>query len=552
MRLNKDLFFILLLIIFGIVGIKALFHTGYFTSHDGWHQVVRLYYYFQSVKEGIWPPDYVFKLFANYGYPLFIFNYHLPWIIALPFMAINLSVFDSIKAVYMIGFIFSGIAMYLWLRSHFDKLGSFVGALIYMWSPYRFVNIYVRGAIGEATIFIFIPLLLLAIDKLKKKFSWGMVVLGALAFTGMVLSHAIVAMLIGGFILFYAFTGIIFSKNRLSLVKRFLLLFFLGISLSAFYWLPSVSLKIDTQFNTRFQNVFDGHFATLFEMIYSKWGYGFSSPRNSDSMSFQVGIVNWLGVILVTGAFIYLLFKKKKLKHWDSLMPIYFCLLVSIFLITPYSKFFWEFVSRNIFTVDFPWRLLALIVLYTTYLIALFFNILKGNIRYLLAILFIFIAFYTNRNHLRVNQYTQIPLSLYLASERTSNTYDEYLPKWANGDEAKEQKKGVLLSTKDGTEFPPSSFNINNVSYDYNNSKETVVVVHLFYFPGMTVTIDNKKVESTVTNSGLVSFPVSSGKHTISVKYSGTATAKIGKYLSLVSLLSMFILLIKKPKVYLT
>ena len=80
-----DLIIIVFFVAASLFTLKSLFQPAFFTSHDGVHQVVRLYYYDQAIRDGQIPPRFVSDLLNGYGYPLFNFSYHLPWLIALPF-----------------------------------------------------------------------------------------------------------------------------------------------------------------------------------------------------------------------------------------------------------------------------------------------------------------------------------------------------------------------------------------------------------------------------------------------------------------------------------
>jgi len=537
MRINKDLILVFFLLIFGIFGIKALFHSGYFTSHDGWHQVVRLYYYDKAIKEVIFLPSYITGLYYGYGYPLFIFSYHLPWILAEPFMLAGLSVFNSIKAVYIITYIASGLTMFLYLRNRFKSLESFIGAFIYIWAPYRFSNIFVRGSVGEATVFVFIPLLFLGIDLSRKHFKWSTIMIGSLAISGIILSHAIVALLVLGAAFLYFIIQLIFEKNKLRFLSIFTVILTLGIMLSSYYLIPAISYKKYTQFNERFQLKYDGQFATISELIYSKWGYGFSTPRKPDSMSFQVGIAQWLTIILVVSLLFFYLIKKRKIKQLEFACGLILIFTLAVFLILPKSSFVWAFLAQNFFSIDFPWRLLTIAVFSSSALGTYLLFLLPKKLKLIFLLLLIGIALYTNRNHLRVNQYTNIPLDLYLLSERTTNTYDEYLPKWADGQEIEKMKKGGTIEVKNDIEIVDIKSKMNRLSFNYKSSKIPEFTVHLSYFPGWEVSIDNAKTDLSYNDQGLMKFQGLGGEHKVLINYRGTILMQIAKIISLITLL---------------
>lgn len=544
------IFFIIL--VFGLLGVKSLFQKGYYTSHDGWHQVVRLFYYDKTIKEAVFPPKYVTNLFLGYGYPLFIFNYHLPWLIAEPFIFFGFSVFDSIKAVYILGFILSGLTMFIWLKNRFGNLEAFIGAFLYMWAPYRFSNIFVRGAIGEATVFIFIPLLFLAIDLLKKKFNWSAVVLGAVSVGCILISHAIVAFLVLSLSSIYFLSSITFSKNKIMYLFRLILFVFLGLFLVSYYLVPSISLRKYTKFDTNIQGTKnEGQFATLSELIYSKWGYGFAVPRAPDSMSFQLGVAQWLTISFLLFTLIFYIFvdrKTNRIKNKDFLISLLVIFSLSIFLITPQSLSFWKNVVDRLFIVDFSWRLLTVAVFTSAALSAYLLFLLPKPLKLLIASFLIIVGVYTNRNHLRVNQYTEIPLSLYLSSEITTNSYDEYLPKEVDSNEIKKINRGGAIVSKNNSEISGLENRSNSLAFNYKSELPEDFTIHLFYFPGWEVFIDNKKIDVQKGDLGLINFSAPQGVHRVLINYYGTLLTKLSSYISLITIIVIVLGFFIEPK----
>src|SRR3990167_10422274 len=93
---------ITIIIIFGLVGSKALFHPGFYSSHDGEHQLVRQYIFDQGLKDGQIPVRFSRQLYNGYGYPLFMFTYRLPFYAGEMLRLSGFSFADSIKAVFLI------------------------------------------------------------------------------------------------------------------------------------------------------------------------------------------------------------------------------------------------------------------------------------------------------------------------------------------------------------------------------------------------------------------------------------------------------------------
>src|SRR3990167_5108558 len=95
---------IILIIIFGLFGAKAFFHHGFYTSHDGEHQLVRQYIFDRGLRDGQIPVRFSRQLYNGYGYPLFMFTYRLPFYAGEMLRLTGFSFVDAIKAVFFIAY----------------------------------------------------------------------------------------------------------------------------------------------------------------------------------------------------------------------------------------------------------------------------------------------------------------------------------------------------------------------------------------------------------------------------------------------------------------
>ena len=167
-RVKPGMTAVIFIIIFGLWGAKALLHSGFYTSHDGEHQLVRQYIFEQGLKDRQIPVRFNRQLYNGFGYPLFFFTYRLPFYFGEVFRFIGLSYADSIKSVFFIAFIASGLAMF-WFARRWGNLAGVISAILYMWAPYRFSVIFVRSALGEHMAAVLVPLLFASVIAGKKK-----------------------------------------------------------------------------------------------------------------------------------------------------------------------------------------------------------------------------------------------------------------------------------------------------------------------------------------------------------------------------------------------
>lgn len=535
---GSQFFAYVLVAAFAIIAMRALIHSGFWTSHDGWHQVARLYHFNEALRSGQIPPRYSFRLFNGFGYPLFTFSYHLPWLMAEPFLLVGFSIFDAIKAVFIIGYILSGIFMLRWLKEMWGVRAGVVGSLLYLWAPYRFSDIYVRAALGEATSFIFIPVFFHGLYRICNNINRTGIVLCAIGLAGIILSHMMILpmILVAGalFVLFNLRTG-----KPMFIIKNVLFGLGLGIMVAFYYILPALVYKKITIFQDVQTMFFQKQLLTLKELFYMPWGYS-AAFSGVGQMSLQVGIAQW--AVFIT--FCITLLKKLSLhskyksnSNWVNGIVFGVIFILSVFLSSTLSAGLWDSI-RQVLPLDFPWRLLVLATFASAVLGGFVITVLTHRQQLIISIGMIALCVYANRNHLRVNQYTDIPLSLYIASERSTNTYDEYLPRYAKIEVVSQENRQPVEDH--GVTISDLSETVSQISFTTDTSKPTQIRIRSVYFPGMKLLIDGKTTTFSYSDGGFIDFDIYTGRHRVKLVYRETPLNILADVVSLIGIIIIF------------
>ncbi|MCX8009461.1 MAG: glycosyltransferase family 39 protein, partial [Patescibacteria group bacterium] len=172
--MNKLFFIVCLVSIFPLL---SLLTPGLPVTHDGQDHVARIANFYQSLLEGNIVPRWANNLNWGFGHPVLMFLYPLPSYVASFFHFFGFSLIDSVKIVFALAYVVSIIAMYMFVKSEFGEESGVLAAILYGFVPYRFINLYVRGAIGEHMAFIFLPFILWGMFGLARKkriISWGL------------------------------------------------------------------------------------------------------------------------------------------------------------------------------------------------------------------------------------------------------------------------------------------------------------------------------------------------------------------------------------------
>lgn len=547
----KDKFFLILMISLAGVSIVILplLGSSFFSTHDETH-MVDIYEMLRSLKLGGFPPRWAPDLTYGAGYPYFNFYYHLPFYLTSVIIFLGVSMTESFKMVMLIFVLLSFFGFYYFSRNHVKKEFALVSAILYIFSPYFAVDLYVRGGLGELAVFALLPWTGFFIYRLIQNTTLINLSLTALTIGFLAISHNVLHIFNFPFLMLYGVVLIFIQKKNYK--KKLLMLFLaflLGIFLSGYYLFPAF---LERQFISNYEQInLADQFPFFKQLIIPYWGYGTSHWGPDDDLSFNIGTVNLIAVILAV-------FLLKSLKRSNKILVGISLLILAkdIFLMNSRSLFFWNILPIFHF-VQFPWRLL----IYTTFLTSLIFGISLEQLseKYkkfnsLLFILFVIGAIVLlNFWHYHPSEYKQISdekyLELYFAnrtlegngvrpqlSPEYKNFAEDFLPPtiWQ-----KQRPFGLPVRLIE-SEFPADiSFVAKDLSYHINalTSKDNVLIINATYFPGWSATVDNNVAEvMPFGRKGFMALKIPSGKHEIDVQFKDTSIRKFSNMLSLITL----------------
>lgn len=544
-RKIKKYFAFVLLVTIGLIPLFDLFSPGMFLSHDGQDHVARIANFYQSLSEGNLIPRWAANLNWGYGHPILMFLYPLPSYFASLFHFLGFSFVDSVKFVFGLSFILSGLAMYLWIREFLGEKAGFVSGLFYMFAPYRFVDLYVRGAIGEHVFFVFPPLVMFFLLKLSKAVRWRYIVGGSLSLAGLILSHNALTLMFLPVIFAYFLFLLWQTKTKKLYTLHSTLYAILGFSLSAFFWLPAFFEGKYTLRDIITAGDYSSRFTTLGNLIYSPWVFA-----GSGEFSVQVGIMQWLMVILGAGLTFYLAAKKSK--YWIFCVGLLSPFFISLFLILPPSLPLWQKLSI-LQKFQFPWRFLSLAIFPPAVMVGVLVNTLHGR-KQILALLFIsFLVVWFNRNYWHAQGFFEKSESFYTGTYEGTTDTGESSPRWSV--RFMEKKPSEPLAVIDGQAAVEQKKRFSNAHLYLVDAKvKTRFVENTLYFPGWEILIQSEGTDGKLTEKkaevefqdpdfrGLQTFWVEPGKHWIVVHFVETRLRKLADTISILAIFSLLAL----------
>ncbi len=314
--MNRNLVFILILIILSAGTFLPLLRGGFFEFHDN-TQVERVHEMGKMLSQGTFPVRWVPDLGYGYGYPIFNFYSPLPYYIGGIISVLGFSALMSTKLMFLVGIILAPLIMYFSLKKIFNEEASFAGSLVYTYVPYHAVNIYVRGAVAEFFAFAFLPLIILGILRLIgskniKSQVWSGFSISAGVFL-VAVSHNLTLLMTAVILLPLFILGLFLTGRKVVFAKVFAVSIIAGVLLSSFYTVPAFFEMNQTNVASQIGGGADfrDHFVCIGQFWNSAWGFGGSAPGCLDGLSFKLGKLHIILTVLSL-AFLVLRLKNKK------------------------------------------------------------------------------------------------------------------------------------------------------------------------------------------------------------------------------------------------
>lgn len=525
-----------------ILGLSALYsisplliHPEFTSGSDGeWDLSMHINRAFQvsaSIKEGIIYQRWLSESNGGYGSPALIFYSPLfYWVTGFINLFIH-SLIASLKIVTFIGFLFSGISMYLFLRNFCNHIGSVAGGIVYQLMPYHVFDFYMRQTLTETFAFWWLPLILHFAYKgfVEDRFShWvGM----AFSYAGLILTHIASAYLFTFVITAYALSFSIRNKKPKVLLK-FILALLIGLSFSAIYFIPMY---------------FERKFVHTEWLIKGPWGdyahnFLFMGEKNDLHL-----IVALQMLLLITAFRAKYLINRRSVEFPGSDYFYFFSSLFmfSIFISTPLSMPIWKIII-GLQATHFPWRWLMFSSLATSIIIGLSLNALFlvniKNDRLLGVSAVVFYGFLLSNVYL-TSRYIMMAEPMQKQSLewilRSGGDIGEFLPIWNNKKKMnfiQERGTSVIVFKDGGGAVDIVSWKSQYRLFTVNAVIPSIVRISTFYYPGWTALINEREVPIEIEkDSGAMLLNIPPGKSDVLLEFKDTPLRRIAKWISILS-----------------
>ena len=544
MKQYKKWLWIIALLAVAMLPLINLTTTGLPITHDGQDHVARIANFYASLTEGIVIPRWAAKLNWGYGHPILMFLYPFPSYLASLFHFLGYSFVDSTKLVFAVAFVASFFAMYLWAARSWGSLSGLVAAIFYTYAPYRFVDLYVRGAIGEHVAFIFPPLICLGLFNIARenKVTPGSLSLVILGTASLILSHnALSLMFLPLIALYVLYLAAYEVKNKAKFIVVAAVSVGWGFALSAFFWIPALLEGKYTLRDIVTRGGVTDRFVPWASFFHSSWSYG-----GGNEFSKYLGSAQLLGV-LVALWYMRNVSKSKQI----FVLGATGILIGSLYLMTSGASGIWEIVTL-LQKFQFPWRLLSVVVFLLSVIGAYGTHLAPSRVKpWIVGVLCIF-AIFTTSSMWQARLYKNYPESYFTSVYRGTTDTGESSPIWSI--RFMEHEPSAVMQVISGTAKTSQILRSANVHvYEVEvESENTRLVENTLYFPGWNVYVDGKSVDLQFQDPefrGLMTFMVPKGSHVIRIEFGDTNLRKFANALSIVGVV-MFVVFLGTMRVW--
>jgi len=476
--------------------------------------------------------------FGNYGMPIPIIAQQTTSYMGGLFYVFVKNIFVAYNLTILTGTFLSSLVVYLCLRYRYSQESSLAGTLLFMFAPYRIINVFIRADIPEFFVSVFLPLTIIGfIFTLLKKRWWGLLLI-CLGVAGILLTHPIMAvpfsLILGPIWVALAFQ----TRRSWKLVISTLVAAAFGTLLAFYYLVPLFGEIRYFYYGLGAEHLIDNQFLSLQNYTQPNWFYFWQNDIGPRGQYFHMGSLEGILLVVASVCSLWSLTKPKK----NKFIPLYFGTLIgwiAIFLTLPISEFIYQKVLL-LNNIQHPWRMLSALIFVPPFLLSdlsdRFFSSQK-NRRIIVLVVSLFLILYRIPQVYGKN-YIYYPESMYFYT--ITNLHGANLNTVWTGNTreypVKEKKYEVIEGSGEVLEADVR----NGIRhYIIQANQQIRMADYTFYFPGWKLYINGIPVAMEFQDPnyrGVITYKLEAGTHKVDLIFEDTTLRKIGKIGSLLGL----------------
>ncbi len=488
-----------------------------------------------AILHGIWYPRWIPDLMGRYGYPLFCFYQPGFFFFGLLFSFLPGDPLVPITAELFALFALGTAGIYKLCKEIGEPTAGLFSAVLFVFTPYIYVNLYVRGDLSELAAMMLCPWPLYLLLVLKTWVRNGrsctrVMILLALSLAGLIFCHPATSLF---FFTIFCLVALYLSRDRAltyPYLLRVMVSSVLALSLSSSYWWTVFQMRDLVYLEVAFRGFYsaDANVVNFLEFFRNDQSSQASAGQKHCDMSFQLGLIHFL--LATLGA---TLCRKN-----TTVLVVYGIYLCAIVLMTPVSAAIWRNVEL-LRMVQFPWRLLSIVATLQTICIAAAVGfVARKSSRMMSSVAFaaVLVSLLLWHGDQFVFKYSlDIPARIHYWDTEEKYTLlktfcaGEYLPKTVKSVESlrpRSESSSIVRSSVPGTARSLDGNTSHHIRYKLSIAEPGLVRIEQLYFPGWQVMLDERTVpraqlENNLTIDGRMTLLVPAGEHVIDARFDG-------------------------------
>ena len=527
---------------------SSYLQTGLPQTHDGSNHLARFANYKIAFKEGQIPPRIAPNLMNRYTYPVFNYNYPLANLLSLSFSALKISYEITFKLLGLSFLFLGGVGVVKLIEVIYqlhnqkkpnqiktNNWGFIFGLGIYYSAVYLFNLIVVRGNIGEIMAYGLWPWMLVSVltpPKLNLK--------SILLWTSWWLVHNIMAVFGWPILVIVAFLK--HGKN-IKVLKDYLLLGIVSLLLSIWFWLPALAeLSLVSAGHSQIVSDSPKHLLNISQVLAGTLEYGYSRVGQIDDLSFNLGLIQIIVLVLSMALILSKLIKNQKFEVSD-LISLLLLLIVGALVVfqLQLTKIFW-IVLKPLQLMQFPWRLSFFILPLLSVLAVFVWQVINGKWLKMLLMLVLLIQF-TQMIGFKPSAIMHQPNSYWDAFPESTTTNNENKP---------QEFEYLLIG-----DWQPSPYIVNGDgsssvkfwsgskhAYDLQLTTPAIIIEPVMLFAGWKTTVNGNEVAYFDSDEvqGRLAYQLPAGEYQVESRFTQRTWPRIlGNSLSLLTAIGLLI-----------
>lgn len=535
--MKKHFLIFLLIVVLTIPSFFRMLRPGIYSMQDP--HIFRLFEFDRCVKDYQLPCRWAPDSGLGYGEPMFNFYTQAPFVLGETFHLLGLQIIDSMKVLFALSLVASGLGMYLLsLQVWRNKYAALISSVLYVYGPYRALDVWVRAALPEALALAIFPLVIYFAMNFIRERKNKTLAFFSLSLALLIVTHNLSLLMFSLFSVPWIVHVAIMEKRKKALVSLIFGSIF-SVGLSAFYLLPAISEAKFINLSSTTQGYFDfrAHFATISQLLFSRfWGYGASLFGPVDDLGLSVGQVHW--VLPLVGIALLLFLKKREAKDAAILTLIGW---VALFLTHNKSTFIWENINSLAY-LQFPWRWLGVATFAFSLAGGAVALLPKVTAQKIVTVVAVLMAISTNVSFFREDIWYSITDKEQFTGQKwetqIASSLGDYWPNFGKALPKVEAGGKPVIRGEGEVDAERVYQKSNKMAYNLKLSKSSEVEFPVTYFPGWILKVDGTRYPVRPSSDlGLITanLPETNSQNVI-LEFTNTPVRTLGNTLSLVTL----------------